>query len=309
RAISEFLQPKIGYATNPEHIIVSTGVASILFLLFQTIIGKGDAVLLIDPYFMIYPALVKYHEGRQYAIDENFGVTEVDALRAQLKRDGVKLKLIIFASPSNPTGKILSREQLQLLSQLADENDAVVASDEIYAEFDYEKKHASMAALDKERTLTLNGFSKSHAMTGLRVGYLAAPENLAPIVQKMVTLQQYTMVCSPHAMQWGAITALKTPITAELAFMKKRRDFVYNILRQVTEVPYPDGAFYVYPKVPIDSAEFVMKAIERRLLLVPGYIFSAERNSIRISYATREEVLEEGTKIFCDLVREFSVGK
>jgi len=309
RAISEFLQPKIGYATNPEHIIVSTGVASILFLLFQTIIGKGDAVLLIDPYFMIYPALVKYHEGRQYAIDETFGAAEVDALRAQLKHDGVKLKLIIFASPSNPTGKILSHEQLQLLSTLADENDAIIASDEIYAEFDYEKKHASMAALNKERTLTLNGFSKSHAMTGLRVGYLAAPENLAAIVQKMVTLQQYTMVCSPHAMQWGAITALKTPITAELAFMKKRRDLIYNILRQVTEVPYPDGAFYIYPKIPIDSSEFVTKAIERRLLLVPGYIFSAQRNSIRISYATREDILEEGAKIFCDLVRELNTGK
>lgn len=307
-AISAFLSPKIGYNTNPENVIVSTGVASILFLLFQTVIGKGDAVLLIDPYFMIYPALVKYHEGRQYTIPEHFGEAEVNTLRETLKRDNVKLKLIMFASPSNPTGKILKREQLQLLSQIAAENDAIIASDEIYAAMDYEKTHISMASLDKERTLTLNGFSKSHAMTGLRVGYLAAPERFAPIVQKMVTLQQYTMVCSPHAMQWGAITALKTPIDAELATMRKRRDLVYGILSKVTKLPYPDGAFYVYPDVPIDSAEFVTQAIERRLLLVPGYIFSANRKSIRISYATREDILEEGAHIFCKMVTEYATS-
>ena len=305
-AVSEFLKPKIGYEAKPENIIVSTGVASILFLLFQTVIGKGDAVLLIDPYFMIYPALIKYHEGRQYTIPEHFGKAEVDVLREQLRRDGVKLKLIMFASPSNPTGKILKRDQLQLLSDIAAENDAIIASDEIYAAMDYEKTHVSMASVDAERTVTLNGFSKSHAMTGLRVGYLAAPERFAPVVQKMVTLQQYTMVCSPHVMQWAAITALKTPIEAELALMKKRRDLVYGILSKVTKLPYPDGAFYVYPDIPIDSAEFVTKAIERRLLLVPGYIFSANRKSIRISYATREEILEEGAHIFCKMVTEYS---
>lgn len=214
------------------------------------------------------------------------------------------MKLIIFASPSNPTGKILSRGQLTLLSDLAEKQDAIIAADEIYCAFDYESKHVSMASINPERTLTLNGFSKSHAMTGLRVGYLAAPMRYAEIVQKMVTLQQYTMVCAPHAVQWGAITALKTGIEAELKFMRKRRDFVYKKLSEVTTLPFPDGAFYVYPAIPVDSADFVAQAIERRLLLVPGYIFSANRKSIRISYATREEVLEEGCEIFCQMVNE-----
>jgi aspartate/methionine/tyrosine aminotransferase len=213
--------------------------------------------------------------------------------------------MILFASPSNPTGKILDRDQLVLLSKLAAKHDAVIASDEIYCAFDYEKKHISMASIDPERTLTLNGFSKSHAMTGLRVGYLAAPQNYAEVVQKMVTLQQYTMVCSPHAMQWGAITALKTGIDEELKFMRKRRDLVFGILSKVTKLPFPDGAFYVYPDVPIDSAEFVTQAIERRLLLVPGYIFSANRKSIRISYATREDILEEGSQIFATMIKEY----
>ena len=90
------------------------------------------------------------------------------------------------------------------------------------------------------------------------------------------------------------------------AFMKKRRDMVYGMLSKVTTLPMPDGAFYVYPTIPIDSSDFVTKAIERRLLLVPGYIFSANRKSIRISYATREEILEEGVTIFCDMVKEYA---
>lgn len=305
-AISEYLAPRIGYTTDPHDVIVSTGVASILFLMFQTLIGKGDAVLIIDPYFMIYPALIKYHEGKKYTIPESFSAAEIARLEEELARDKKKLKMILFASPSNPTGKILDKEQLVLLSKLAAKHDAVIASDEIYSAFDYEKKHTSMASIDPDRTLTLNGFSKSHAMTGLRVGYLAAPKNYAEVVQKMVTLQQYTMVCSPHAMQWGAITALKTGIDEELKFMRKRRDLVFGILSKVTNLPFPDGAFYVYPDVPIDSAEFVTQAIERRLLLVPGYIFSANRKSIRISYATREDILEEGANIFAGMIGEYS---
>lgn len=303
-AIQEFLKQKTAANYLPENMIVSTGVASILFLLFQAIVDKDDAVLLIDPYFLIYPALVKYHGAKIFTVTENFDAAEIAALEARLAEAKKKLKLIIFASPSNPTGKILSREQLTLLSDLAEKQDAIIAADEIYCAFDYESKQVSMASVNPERTLTLNGFSKSHAMTGLRVGYLAAPMRYAEIVQKMVTLQQYTMVCAPHAVQWGAITALKTGIEAELKFMRKRRDFVYKKLSEVTTLPFPDGAFYVYPAIPIDSADFVAQAIERRLLLVPGYIFSANRKSIRISYATREEVLEEGCEIFCKMVNE-----
>jgi aminotransferase len=305
-AIAEFLAPKIGYVASPENVIVSTGVASILFLLFQAVVEEGDAVLLIDPYFLIYPAMAKYHRAHQYTLPENFDQAAVKALSDRLRADQKKLKLIMFASPSNPTGKILARDQLGWLSQLADEQDAILASDEIYAAFDYENRHVSMASINPARTLTLNGFSKSHAMTGLRVGYLAAPPEYAEIVQKMVTLQQYTMVCAPHAVQCGAIVALKTGIESEIAVMKKRRDSIYTKLKQVTNLPYPDGAFYVYPDIPIDSAEFVAKAIERRLLLVPGYIFSANRKSIRISYATKEEILDEGADIFCALVKEYA---
>ncbi|MCS6971468.1 MAG: aminotransferase class I/II-fold pyridoxal phosphate-dependent enzyme [Turneriella sp.] len=307
-AIVEFLAEKTGFRYHPDHTIVSTGVASILFLLFQALIEKDDAVLLLDPYFLIYPALVRYHGARQFTIPEDFGEAEIATLEAELAQKGIKLKLIIYASPSNPTGKILNRLQLALLAELAEKHDAVIAADEIYAAFDYENQHVSMASLAPARTLTLNGFSKSHALTGLRVGYLAAPPRFAEIVQKMITLQQYTMVCAPQPAQWGAITALKTPIHEELKTMKRRRDFVIDKLRMVTTLASPDGAFYVYPKVPVDSAQFVAKAIERRLLLVPGYIFSANRNYVRISYATREDILEEGCAVFCGLVEELTTG-
>ena len=302
QAIADRLLREKQVKVSPENVIVSTGVASILFLLFQTIINENDHVLMIDPYFLIYPALIKYHRAHAHTLPENFTGEDVDRLTRELSSKNIRLKLIIFASPSNPTGKILSVDQLKALARLAEKQGAVVASDEIYDAFDYEAKHVSMATILPDQTLTLNGFSKSHAMTGLRVGYLAAPTALSEVVQKMATLQQYSMVCAPQPAQWAAIVGLSTPITTELALMKKRRDLVYGLLKECASLPYPDGAFYMYPSIPVDSAQFVEMAIQERLLVVPGYIFSANRKSIRISYAQKEAVLEEGCAVFKKLV-------
>ena len=302
QAIADRLLREKKVTVSSDNIIVSTGVASILFLLFQAIVNENDHVLMIDPYFLIYPALIKYHRAHAHTLPENFSAEDVEKLSHELAAKKIRLKLILFASPSNPTGKILSAEQLKALAHLAEKQGAVVASDEIYDAFDYEAKHVSMATILPDQTLTLNGFSKSHAMTGLRVGYLAAPAALSEVVQKMATLQQYSMVCSPQPAQWAALVGLTTPITVELALMKKRRDLVYGLLKDCASLPYPDGAFYVYPSIPIDSGLFVEQAIRERLLVVPGYIFSANRKSIRISYAQKEVVLEEGCAIFRRIV-------
>lgn len=293
---------KNGFRVEPDNVIVSTGVASILFLLFQTIIDPGDHILLTDPYFLIYPALVKYHGAQMHLLSEDFGEKELDKLKYFLTEKNIKLKAMIFSTPSNPTGKILSEDQLRLLTDFARNRGILVISDEIYEAFDYEKKFSSTAALYPEGTLTLNGFSKSHAMTGLRVGYMGAPQELSQIVQRMATLQQYSMVCAPQPMQWAAITALDTPILQELKQMKARRDLVVSKLAGKTEFPFPDGAFYAYPQINEDSKTFIEKAIQNRLLVVPGYIFSQQSNHIRISYAQKVEILEEGLDIFLKLL-------
>ena len=285
---------------SPENIVVSTGVASILFLLFQVLFDEGDHILMTDPYFLIYRSLAEYHKLNIHFIPENFGQEEIDSW---LQESNIqKLKAIVFATPSNPTGKILTEEQLKMIASLADRLDALIISDEIYSFFDYDSKFTHVAVFNPERTLTLGGFSKSHAMTGLRVGFLVAPEPLRSIANKVATLQQYSIVCSPQPAQWAAIEALKIPMNHELELMRKRRDIVLDSLKDKVDFTFPDGAFYVFPVVPVDGSDFVKKAIEKELLIVPGSIFSRNHNTVRISYAQKEEELKEGLNIFCELL-------
>ncbi len=292
-----------GISISPENIVISTGVASVLFLLFQTIFNKKDKILLIDPYFLIYQSLVDYHQLNAFYLPENFSREDIDQLITQNNIDG--LKAIVFASPSNPTGKILSREQISLLGQLAEKNNALLISDEIYEAFDYDGLFMHTASLFPKRTLTLSGFSKSYAMTGLRVGYLAAPLSLSMVVEKIAALQQHSIVCSPQPAQWAALKALDTPISKEIELMKGRREIVFKALEGVVSFSsHPDGAFYVFPIIPQNSKEFTRRAIERELLIVPGYIFSRNQNTVRISYAQNETILKEGLKIFCELIKD-----
>ena len=300
-ALSEYYSKKM-ITIQPEGIVVSTGVASILFLLFQVLFNKGDHILMTDPYFLIYHSLAEYHGLQIHYISENFNQESIDLW---LKKTRVKkVKAIIFASPSNPTGKILSEEQLKILASLADKLDALLISDEIYSFFDYDSKFTHTAIFNPEKTLTLGGFSKSHAMTGLRVGFIGVPRELQVIADKVATLQQYSIVCSPQPAQWAAIEALKTPMDAELELMRKRREIVLTILGEKVVFTAPEGAFYVFPEVPIDGSDFVEKAARKKLLLVPGSIFSRNQKTVRISYAQKEDILREGLNIFCQLLEE-----
>ena len=283
---------------DPNNIVVSTGVASILNLLFNVLFDPGDAILMTDPYFLIYDSMADYYQLNKKYIPESFSEDEINAL----KKSDDSIKAIIFSTPSNPTGKILSKKQVELLSGLAEAKGAVIISDEIYEAYDYDNQFFHTASINPERTLTLSGFSKSHAMTGLRVGYIAAPDSLKEIAQSIGILQQYSIVCAPQPSQWAALTALSTDISRELQLMKSRRDLVKQILGSAITYPNPDGAFYVYCDVPYDSNEFVRKAIERELLIIPGHIFSKVKNAVRISYAQSEEVILKGLGIFLELL-------
>ena len=287
---------------SAENIIVSTGVASLLYLLFEAMFDEQDEILLIDPYFLLYESLAKLRNLKVSYISENFDREQLN----KLDETGCKPKAIIFANPSNPTGKILSKEQLTNLSEYAQKHDSILVSDEIYEAFDYDSKFISMATINPHRTVTLGGFSKSHAMTGLRVGYLGVPEPLKPLLEKITALQQYSIVCSPQPAQWAALQALDTDITSELALMKERRDLVVKLLSDKVQYTTPEGAFYVFPEVPTGSVHFVEQSIKERLLVVPGYIFSQNDNAVRISYAQPSEIIEEGLHIFLKMVERLS---
>lgn len=288
-----------GFEILPQNVVVSTGVASILYFLFQTIFNPQDEIVLIDPYFLIYASLAQFFNLKVHYLPEDF--SEEQILPLHNKKN---IKSIIFSSPSNPSGVILNKERAKKLIELAKATSAIIISDEIYQHFDYNQKFFSIASLFPQGTITLNGFSKSHAMTGLRVGYMGVPQNLSQISNKVATLQQYSVVCAPAPAQWAAIEALKTPLVKEIEVMKKRRDMVIDKLSPITRLSNLDGAFYAFLDLPIDSSLFIEKAIERDLLVVPGYIFSQKRNTLRISYAVEESKLERGLQILTELIEE-----
>jgi len=304
--ISRKWKEENGFYVQPENIIVSTGVASLLMLLFETMFNEGDHILLVEPYFLIYPSLSKFNNLNMHFISEDFDPPSLDSLADKLSQEKVQLKAIIFSNPSNPTGKILSREQLTSLAGFAQKTGAIIISDEIYETFDYDKQLVSTAFILPEQTITLNGFSKSHAMTGLRLGYAGFPENLSAIAGKMAALQQYSVVCAPHPVQWAGIAALDNPIQAELASMKKRRDYVVQTLEGKARFTHPSGAFYAFPEVPLSGEDFSLRAAEKKLIVVPGHIFTAKTNHIRISYAVSEEILEEGLSVFVNLLQDLN---
>lgn len=302
-AISEKLYSENHFSAQPENIIISTGVASLIFLSFQSIFNEGDHILLIDPYFLIYEALAKYHKLNIHFLDENFTKEDIEHYK---NHKDISLKAIIYSNPSNPTGKVFSREELTMLAELADTHGSIIIADELYEKLIYHGKHVSMGEIYSDNILLFNGFSKSHAMTGLRVGYAAASEKNASIINNIATLQQYSIVCSPQPAQWAAITALKTPLDNEISIMKERNKMVTEKLSGKIKFTNPEGAFYVFPQIPVDGMKFSEEAIKKKLLIVPGNIFSRNNQTIRISYAQKNEILERGLEIFLNLINELT---
>jgi len=288
-----------GVEIEPRNILVSAGVASLLYLLYDALFDTGDQIVVVEPYFVIYQTLGVMHGLDIRYLPENFSQEDIDRLVAE---PGFSPKAVIFSSPSNPTGKIIEKGQLQLLAPIVERYRSILISDEIYSAYDYQGKFVSTASIYPENTITLGGFSKSHAMTGLRVGYLGVPVSMEPLLQKVAAMQQYSIVCSPQPAQWAAVTALHTSITPLIEKMKSRRDLIAQPLSEVAEVGSPDGAFYLFVRTPVDGGEFARKAIEKELLVVPGHIFSRDPNYVRVSYAQKEETLQKGLSILVGLL-------
>ena len=293
--MAKYFHEKNSISATPDQIIISSGVSSLLQLLFMATIDPGDRVLLVSPAFLIYRGLVSFFRAEEELLDQNFTKDDLQ----NVKKD--KLKLIIFSSPSNPTGYIMKQEQIKALAELAEETGAILVSDEIYSLFDYDRKFISTGSV-YPKTLTLFGFSKSYSMTGLR---LAAATGPAPVLKALTTLQQYTVVCAPTPVQWAGIEALKTDMSTHIADYKTKRDYMKKRLRPVTEFYEPEGAFYIFAKIPGDDLSFCEHAIQKKeLLVVPGRISTNETNWIRISYAQEQQVLERGVDALIELIQE-----
>jgi aspartate aminotransferase/aminotransferase len=282
-------------------ILITSGVSGGLFLAILATINPGDEALFLDPYFVMYKHLLTLAGGKPAAVDSHpdfrFHPERVERTITP------RTKLLILNSPSNPTGVVMSESEVRDAVEIARKHDLLIISDEIYEPFLYDMPRGlpSPAKL-YEKTIILRGFSKSHAMTGWRIGYAAGPDD---IIAQMTKLQQYTYVCAPSPLQYAALRAMDVPMGDAVAAYRKKRDLVCNLLGKKFELVKPAGAFYIFPRAPgggsAGASEFVARAIEKNVLIIPGSVFSERDTHFRISYATRDDKLAAGCEILNSL--------
>ncbi len=282
-------------------VMVSSGTSGGLLLCFMALLDPGDELMFTDPYFVMYKQLARLIGVVPAYID-----TYPDF---RLRREALEVawtpraKVLVLNSPNNPTGMVYSQEELEMAAAFADEKGLIVMSDEIYEDFVFDGPFESPAKYtDPERTIILSGLSKNVAMTGWRLGWVAGPKDL---IQAISDIQQYTFVCAPAPAQAAAPTALDYDMTEIRARFTARRDLIYNGLVEAGyEVTKSGGAFYIFPKAPIDNGEeFVKEAIRNELLIVPGKVFSERNSHFRISFAASTEQIERGIGILRNLIQ------
>jgi aspartate aminotransferase/aminotransferase len=291
--IAEQVKNEFGWS-NPA-ILVTSGVSGGLLLAFLAIVNPGDEVIIPDPYFVMYKHLVNMLGGKCVFVDSypDFELP-VEKIAEAITN---KTKMIILNSPCNPTGVVYSRQQIKTLAEIAAEKDILVITDEIYERFSYDGECPSIANY-YQKVLLLRGFSKSYAMTGWRLGYVTAHQCLTNVIEQMTKIQQYTFVCAPTPFQKAAIAALNYETGDFVDAYRRKRDLLYEGLRDRFELVKPGGAFYAFVKAPGRSgSEFVEKAIKNNVLIIPGNVFSEKDTHFRISYATSDQQIERGVEI------------
>ena len=280
-----------GITTNPDNIIVTVGASEALFMCAQAFIEKGDEVLLPNPSFLSYEACVNIAEGKIIPVDctmENEFKLKADDVLEKINKN---TKAIILNSPSNPTGAVMEKEDIKAIADLSMDNNFLIISDEIYEKIIYGKKHYSPAKYS-DNVITLNGFSKTYAMTGLRIGYLTANENYT---EELLKIHQYNIACANTTAQRGAYEALTGPqddVEKMIGEFRKRRDLIVSRLNEMGyETVNAEGAFYVFPK--IEDENFVMKAANAGVITVPGAAFGSNgKGHVRMSYANSYENIQ-----------------
>ena len=291
--ISQYLKRRFDLTYAPRETMVTVGGSEAIDLAIRAIVEPGDEVIIPTPCFVCYDPIVRMQGGVPVIVEtkfeEKFKLTP-EALRAAITP---KTKMLVLAYPNNPTGAILTREELEALAEVLRGTNIVVLSDEIYAELTYGTKHVSIASIEGmwERTILASGFAKAYAMTGWRMGFLAAPQ---PLLDQMLKIHQYAIMCAPTTSQFAAVEALRNG-DEDIRMMReeydRRRRYIYDGLRKIGIDSFlPEGAFYIYPdlrKFGLSSEEFCSRLLyEHRCAIVPGTAFGEDGEGFaRISYA------------------------
>ncbi len=275
-----------------REVFITSGTSGGLVLAILCMVNPGDEVVIFDPFFVMYPHLVRLAGGTPVLVDTypDFQI-DPDRVRAALTP---RTKAILVNSPANPTGVVYARDRLRDLALLARERGILLLSDEIYRAFCYDTPFSSPAEFSED-VVVFDGFSKAYGMTGWRLGYVHGPRRL---MQEMIKLQQFTFVCAPSMVQYAGVAAWDCDVSGYSADYHRKRDRLYEGLRERFEVVKPGGAFYMFPKAPWGTGtEFVEEAIRNNLLIIPGQVFSRHDTHFRLSYAAEDAIIERGIGI------------
>ncbi len=280
------------YGHADRQVFITSGTSGGLMLALCTLVNPGDEVIVFDPWFVMYKHLTSLTGGKivQVSTYPDFRI-DLEKVQAAITD---RTKVILFNSPGNPTGAVSSEAEVKALAELCRDRNIALISDEIYRAFCYDAPFVSPAKYN-DQTIVIDGFSKSHSMTGWRVGWCHGP---AHIVQQMMKLQQFTFVCAPHPMQWAALAAWQHDVSANVAEYKGKRDLLLAELGEHFDIQGAQGAFYFFLPAPWGTgSEFVKQAIENNLLIIPGNVFSPQDTHFRISYAAPDETLLRGAEV------------
>jgi len=296
-ALQAQVHADLGHADR--QVFITSGTSGGLLLALSVLVNPGDEVIVFDPWFVMYKHLVTLAGGTCRLIDTypEFGI-DLDQVRDAITP---RTKVILCNSPCNPTGHVATEAEMKGLAELAAEKNVCLVSDEIYRVFTYDQPFVSPARWN-DQTLVIDGFSKSHSMTGLRLGFAHGP---AHVIQQMIKLQQFTFVCAPQPVQWAGLAAMSCDVSDRVADYAKKRQFMLNELGDLYDIRGSGGAFYLFIKSPKGTGtEFTRRAIEQGLLIIPGNVFSPHDTHFRVSFAAEDETLQRGVEVLRRLARE-----
>jgi len=314
QAVAKYIEQRCGVSYQPEaEVLISVGVSEALDLALRALLNPGDEVIFHEPSYVSYNPSVLLSYGKPVAVrtssEHDFRILAQDIERVITPRS----KALLLSFPTNPTGAILRAEDLEPIAEICRRRDLVVLSDEIYSELVYDgTEHVSIASLPgmKDRTVLLNGCSKSYAMTGFRVGYACAP---GPMIEAMMKIHQYAIMCASIMSQEAAIEALEN-CQKEVGIMRedyeRRRNFVVSRLNEIgLPCHTPKGAFYVFPEISstgLKSKDFSLQLLRsKRVAVVPGSAFGASGEGfVRCCFATGLDKLKEAMDRIAEFVTE-----
>lgn len=312
-AVAKYFNQKYSLNYQDNQVIATIGATEAISTSLQTILNPGDTVLIPTPVFPIYMPVTNLNHADYVTIDtsdDGFVLTSQRLKEVLAQNKDKNIKALVLVYPSNPTGVTYSKEQLEQLAIVLKETGIWVICDEIYAELTYNTNHVSLAQFIPEQVILISGLSKSHAMTGWRMGFILAPTDF---VQQAVKAHQYMVTATTNNVQYAALEAMKNGQNDSLAMKEqyiKRRDFMKQALEEVGfEMASPDGAFYLFAKIPTkfgtDSWHFVRELAQKaKVALIPGISFGpGGEGYVRLSYAASMEDLKTAAKRIQDYVK------